>query len=57
MHGFYTREEAKPIDESVMGMQDPYSYFNEQNAILLNCKNPEKFTEVYEHAIEKHFKK
>lgn len=36
------------IDESSIAMRnnDPYSFLNEKNAILLNCKNPKLYNEV-----------
>jgi hypothetical protein len=36
---------------------DPYNFLNEKNAVLLNCKNPQQYHEIYEKAIEKHFNK
>lgn len=36
---------------------DPYNYLNERNAIMLNVKNPVQFNNVYEEALQKHFKK
>lgn len=55
-HGFFAKEDQ--IDESSMHkINDPYNYFNDKNAIMLNCKNPDPFLKVYEQAIEKHFSK
>jgi len=34
--------------------QDPYKYLNEHTAIMLNCKDPKYFNEVYEKTIKKH---
>ena len=56
--GFFAREDANRIEESSVMMRiDPYNYLNERNAIMLNCKNPQPFNNVYEQALEKHFKK
>ena len=42
-------------NSSILLKQNPYAYLNEKNAIILNCKDPKFFTEVYEKAVEKHF--
>lgn len=43
---------GKNIEESSVMMKiDPYNYLNEKNAILLNCKNPVIFDNVYEEAL------
>lgn len=33
---------------------DPHNYLNEKNAILLNCKNPQQYNDVYVKTIEKY---
>jgi hypothetical protein len=58
--GFYARDEGNGnnINESnIMGLRDPYNYYNDKNAILLNCKDAASFNEIYEKAIDKHFRK
>ena len=47
----------KPLDESSLIRADPYSNLNEKNAILLNCKNPNLYQDIYKKTIEKHQKK
>lgn len=36
---------------------DPYNYLNEKNAILLNCKNPQQYNDVYVKTLEKFYNK
>ena len=55
--GFFTRDEGKIDESNIRAVNDPYNYFTEKNAIMLNCKNPKQFMDVYEKAIEKHFTK
>ena len=53
MHGQYIRDGiAEAIDQScIQSKNNPYGYFNDKNAILLNCKDPKLFNEVYEKTI------
>jgi hypothetical protein len=48
---------VKDGENDEMIQKFPGKYLNEKNAIILNCKDPTKFAEVYEKAIERHFKK
>lgn len=59
-HGQYVRDDVlnqqNIIDSTILMMNNPYTYLTEKNAILLNCKDPSKFQEVYYKTIEKHLK-
>lgn len=35
--------------------KDPYSFLNEKNAVMMNCKNPSEFNKVYEETLQKHY--
>lgn len=35
---------------------NPYTYLNERNAIILNCNDSTNFEEYYKQTLEKHFK-
>lgn len=59
-HGTYIRNnllDKLGDDSSVYMRANPYAYMNEKNAIMLNCKDQNLFQEVYEKAVENHFKK
>jgi serine/threonine protein kinase len=59
MNGHYQIDQNdQKVDEScVMMKMDPYNYLNEKNAILLNCKNPQQYNDVYVKTIEKYYNK
>lgn len=52
-HGQYVAEEI--AQSFIINHKNPQGLFNERNAIMLNCKDPRLFKQVYEKAIEKHF--
>ncbi|CDW75810.1 protein kinase domain containing protein [Stylonychia lemnae] len=45
------------IDSTQLMMNNPYTYLNEKNAILLNVKDPSKFKQIYEDTLKKHLRK
>jgi hypothetical protein len=57
-HGQYIRTDlVESVGESSILMnKNPYTYLNEKNAILLNCKDQQVFKDVYEKTVEKYFK-
>ena len=57
-YGQYIRGDMlDQIDQSCLMMQEnPQAYLNDKNAILLNCKDSAQFNNIYERAIEQHFK-
>ena len=55
--GYYQRDDIGKMDESAFLNRDPHNYLNEKNAILLNCKNPQLYNDVYLKTLEKHYQK
>ena len=49
--------DGKNMNDSAIIQRDPYSNLNANNAIMLNCKDPLLYQDVYKKAVEKHQKK
>lgn len=45
--GHFQRDDGMMGESTVLMQRDPYGYLNEKNAILLNCKNPKQYNDVY----------
>ena len=51
--GHYQVEEQK-LDDSSLIQRDPYNNLNSKNAIMLNCKDPMLYQDIYKRTVERH---
>lgn len=54
--GHYQVEEQK-LDDSSLIQRDPYNNLNSRNAIMLNCKDPMLYQDIYKKTVERHQKR
>ncbi|CDW86267.1 protein kinase domain containing protein [Stylonychia lemnae] len=56
-HGQYVRQDmiGQIKDSEILNKDQPHRFLNERNAIILNCKDPQQFNQVYQKALQKQF--